>query len=315
VLWISKLVFTKTPQVELCRRQSGKAIPPRTRARGRNTSDRARAMGEVDPDSVLMESRSIQTAKSEAVTGPTPTSKPTGPPPPFVVWKQALHVMVCVVIIILPLGEGGVLKAMAAAGLSLPVVLLLLIPPVVMAILFILMPLLVKLTMGWIFLRSCPGTRCEPARTLEEGFCCFRPDPPAKPVDPPAGPMLEGAAIASLESLSGTAISSKAPSPPTPASAAVVQKPHLWKLAAVTATGLYPSLIFVGFPAGQTLLNAGLPTWAGTLATIATAVTVVVFVASPTVAKLWMPWLRDHESGECSCLPGPVRRCCERGLF
>ena len=50
-------------------------------------------------------------------------------------------------------------------------------PPIVSLIVLVLLPVLVRLTGGWLFRRECPTARWEPARTLEEGFCCLSPHP------------------------------------------------------------------------------------------------------------------------------------------
>ncbi len=52
-----------------------------------------------------------------------------------------------------------------------------LVPVVAFALVFISQPTVVKLTGSWVIRRDCPRARWEPARTCEEGFCCFGPHP------------------------------------------------------------------------------------------------------------------------------------------
>lgn len=91
--------------------------------------------------------------------------------------------------------------------------------------------------------------------------------------------------------------------------------PLAYKTVVAVSVGLYPSLVFVGAAAGEAAVAAGTHPLLGTLATICTAVPLVVFVAAPLVALALRSWMIDHASGECACCPSRVRFCLERGCL
>lgn len=105
------------------------------------------------------------------------------------------------------------------------------------------------------------------------------------------------------------------PPPPPGARARGGAPPFVYKLYVSVCVALYPCLVLVGSPLGGSVTASGAHPVVGSLVTVLAAVSLLVFLVGPVVARSMQPWLSDHQSGECGCLGASGRACCQRGCF